>query len=54
MLYVADRENNRIQIYDHDGRFTAVWMHLGAPFAAHPAFTAETPQDPRVYAEKRV
>jgi DNA-binding beta-propeller fold protein YncE len=30
VLYVSDRENNRIQIFDGEGRFLRQWTHLGA------------------------
>jgi hypothetical protein len=30
MVYVSDRENNRIQIFDGDGKFLRQWTHLGA------------------------
>jgi len=30
ILYVSDRENNRIQIFDADGKFLRQWTHLGA------------------------
>jgi DNA-binding beta-propeller fold protein YncE len=30
ILYVSDRENNRIQIFDSDGKQLGVWTHLGA------------------------
>jgi DNA-binding beta-propeller fold protein YncE len=33
VLYVADRENARIQRFDFDGRFLGEWTHLGRPFA---------------------
>ena len=29
-LYVSDRENNRIQIFDVNGKFLKQWTHLGA------------------------
>jgi DNA-binding beta-propeller fold protein YncE len=29
-LYVSDRENNRIQIFDTSGRLLKTWTHLGA------------------------
>ena len=29
-VYVSDRENNRIQIFDPDGKFLRQWTHLGA------------------------
>jgi DNA-binding beta-propeller fold protein YncE len=28
-LYVSDRENNRIQIFDVNGKFLKMWTHLG-------------------------
>jgi DNA-binding beta-propeller fold protein YncE len=31
-VYVGDRENNRIQVFDADGRFLAQWKDGGAPF----------------------
>jgi DNA-binding beta-propeller fold protein YncE len=30
LVYVSDRENNRIQIFDAEGRFLRQWTHLGA------------------------
>ena len=30
-LFVADRENNRIQIFDQDGKFLAEWRQFGRP-----------------------
>jgi hypothetical protein len=33
VLYVADRENARIQRFDLDGRYLGEWTHLGRPFA---------------------
>jgi DNA-binding beta-propeller fold protein YncE len=30
-LYVADRSNNRIQIFDPDGNFIAEWKQFGRP-----------------------
>jgi DNA-binding beta-propeller fold protein YncE len=32
-LYVADRENNRIQIFDSNGDFISEWTHVGQPWA---------------------
>jgi DNA-binding beta-propeller fold protein YncE len=29
-VFVSDRENNRIQIFDAEGRFVKMWTHLGA------------------------
>jgi DNA-binding beta-propeller fold protein YncE len=29
-LYVSDRENNRIQVFDGEGKFLRMWTHLGA------------------------
>jgi DNA-binding beta-propeller fold protein YncE len=31
-VYVGDRENNRIQIFDGDGNFKEKWTEFGAPF----------------------
>jgi DNA-binding beta-propeller fold protein YncE len=31
-VYVGDRENNRIQVFDADGRFLEQWRECGAPF----------------------
>jgi DNA-binding beta-propeller fold protein YncE len=31
-VYVGDRENNRIQVFDGDGKFLAQWRDSGAPF----------------------
>jgi len=30
-LYVADRVNNRIQIFDQDGKFITEWKQFGRP-----------------------
>ncbi|HSB18274.1 MAG TPA: peptidyl-alpha-hydroxyglycine alpha-amidating lyase family protein [Bryobacteraceae bacterium] len=30
LVYVSDRENNRIQIFDANGKFLRQWTHLGA------------------------
>lgn len=31
-VYVGDRENNRVQIFDSDGNFKGKWTEFGAPF----------------------
>ncbi|MCM3880974.1 MAG: peptidyl-alpha-hydroxyglycine alpha-amidating lyase family protein [Vicinamibacterales bacterium] len=31
-VYVADRSNNRVQIFDKDGKFLSQWTHLGVPW----------------------
>ncbi len=31
-VYVADRENFRIQIFDSDGKFLRQWKHVGSPW----------------------
>src|SRR5262245_4990984 len=30
-VYVADRQNNRVQVFDQDGKFIAAWMQFGQP-----------------------
>jgi DNA-binding beta-propeller fold protein YncE len=30
-LFVADRENNRVQIFDQEGRYVEAWPQLGTP-----------------------
>jgi DNA-binding beta-propeller fold protein YncE len=30
-LFVADRQNNRIQIFDQEGKFIAQWFQFGRP-----------------------
>lgn len=35
ILYVADRENGRIQRFDLDGRYLGEWCHLGKTFSLH-------------------
>jgi DNA-binding beta-propeller fold protein YncE len=32
-VYVGDRENRRIQVFDNDGNFTTQYLNVGAPFA---------------------
>jgi len=32
LVYVADRENRRMQIFDSDGNFIKEWTHLGSPW----------------------
>ncbi len=34
-LFVADRQNNRIQIFDQDGKFLQVWYQFGRPSGIH-------------------
>jgi DNA-binding beta-propeller fold protein YncE len=33
-LYVADRGNQRVQVFEHDGTFVAEWKGFGNPFGA--------------------
>lgn len=35
LLYVSDRENNRIQIFGPEGKFLRQWKHLGATQGIH-------------------
>ena len=30
-LFVADRSNNRVQLFDQDGQYLGHWMHFGRP-----------------------
>lgn len=32
LVYVADRENRRIQVFDLDGNFVKAWTHVGYPY----------------------
>ncbi len=34
-IYVGDRENNRVQVFDANGKFLAQWKESGAPFGLH-------------------
>jgi len=34
-LYIADRDNNRIQIYDQDGNYLDCWHQFGRPSGIH-------------------
>jgi sugar lactone lactonase YvrE len=34
-LFVGDRQNNRIQIFDQDGKFIAQWFQFGRPSGLH-------------------
>jgi DNA-binding beta-propeller fold protein YncE len=34
-VYVADRENERVQIFDANGKFLEQWKHVGKPFGLH-------------------
>ena len=34
-LFVGDRQNNRIQIFDQDGTFIAQWFQFGRPSGIH-------------------
>ena len=31
-VYIADRENHRMQIFDADGKFITQWKHVGSPW----------------------
>ena len=35
-LYVADRENGRLQIFDADGKHEATWKNTGYPYGLYP------------------
>jgi DNA-binding beta-propeller fold protein YncE len=32
-VYVGDRENHRIQVFDNDGNFLKQWTNIGSPWA---------------------
>jgi len=34
-VYVGDRENHRIQIFDENGKFLKQWTHLGSPWGLY-------------------
>jgi YVTN family beta-propeller protein len=34
-VYIADRENERVQIFDADGKFLDQWKHVGKPFGLY-------------------
>jgi hypothetical protein len=34
-VYVADRQNNRVQVFDQDGRFIAAWKQFGQPSSVY-------------------
>ena len=35
LVYVADRANERVQVFDADGKFLAKWTNLGAPWGLY-------------------
>jgi DNA-binding beta-propeller fold protein YncE len=34
-VYVADRQNNRVQVFDQDGTFIAAWKQFGQPSSVY-------------------
>jgi DNA-binding beta-propeller fold protein YncE len=34
-VYIADRENERVQIFDANGKFLEQWKHVGKPFGLY-------------------
>jgi DNA-binding beta-propeller fold protein YncE len=34
-VYVGDRENYRLQVFDADGKFLEAWDHVGSPWGLH-------------------
>jgi DNA-binding beta-propeller fold protein YncE len=34
-VYVGDRQNNRVQVFDADGKFIAAWKQSGAPYGLY-------------------
>jgi DNA-binding beta-propeller fold protein YncE len=50
-VYVADRQNNRIQVFDQDGTFIAAWRQFGQPSSVYVdkrdnIYVGSTYQDP--------
>ena len=50
-VYVADRQNNRIQVFDQDGNFIAAWRQFGQPSSVYVdkrdnVYVGSTYQDP--------
>jgi DNA-binding beta-propeller fold protein YncE len=35
LLYIADRENKRIQIFDQEGKLLKIWTHIGSPYGLY-------------------
>lgn len=35
LLYIADRENKRIQIFDQEGNLQKIWTHVGSPYGLY-------------------
>lgn len=35
LLYIADRENKRIQIFDQEGNLLKIWTHIGSPYGLY-------------------
>jgi DNA-binding beta-propeller fold protein YncE len=35
LLYIADRENKRIQIFDQEGNLQKIWTHIGSPYGLY-------------------
>lgn len=45
-IYITDRENHRVQVFDANGRYEAQWNNLVRPMALH---LAKTPRGNRFY-----
>ena len=57
-VYVADRQNNRIQVFDQDGNFIAAWTQFGQPSSVYVdkhdnIYVGATYQDPSRGSVKR-
>ena len=54
-VYVGDRENNRIQVFDGNGRFLRMFSNVGAPWAlcitkgSHPVLFTSDSVPGRIY-----
>jgi hypothetical protein len=44
MVYLADRENRRVQMFTNDGKFTKQLIRTGTPFARNLALSADSQQ----------
>ena len=48
-VYVADRENHRVQVFDKSGKYAGQWNHLHRPCALHMNRAGHANKDPLCY-----